>query len=39
MMLLITASKRDVLLPAIAGLVPGRAGGDSTNRVTSTRAP
>jgi len=33
MMLLITASKRDDLLPAIAGLVPGLRGRGVTNRV------
>ena len=33
MMLLITASKRDVLLPAIAGIVPGIRRREATNRV------
>jgi uncharacterized protein YacL len=33
MMLLITASKRDVLLPALAGLVPGLRRRTATNRV------
>jgi uncharacterized protein YacL len=33
MMLLITASKRDVLLPALAGLVPGLRGRAASNRV------
>jgi len=33
MMLIITMSKRDVLLPALGGLVPGRRGRIATNRV------